>query len=198
MVTLNLYAYVENAPVNRVDSDGHTANSDPGNTWEAVTMCNDCEGEYIAATELRKYDLGTPMSMAYACVYAEQKAQDELDAMIDAAEADFAAERAFQPHFAEPDCPMCDGAQQQHDGTPSVVVHANGPFLLSKIGSWLKGTAGSLLGVAGAAAPRSNPQFNAGPGAVTQPRPETPAPRLKLEPGEPTWTPPAPGEMPVP
>jgi RHS repeat-associated protein len=51
----------------------------------------------------------------------------------------------------------------------------------------------------GGLAPRGNPQFNAGQGAVNQPGPETPPPTLKPAPPEPVVPPPVPpGEIPPP
>jgi RHS repeat-associated protein len=85
--TLNLYAYVENAPLNRVDADGHAGDSNLHNNW--IALNGDWSLGYLAYWHDYCLGLGwfpssvrgDPGSNAVDSIYAELAANEAEEAM---------------------------------------------------------------------------------------------------------------------
>ncbi len=90
--TLNLYSYVENAPLNRMDADGHVAAGANVNNW-----VEPCQGTWSQACLLaaHKSNLGSD-SLSGIPAADEQRDEAEYDAMVQATDASVATSSAQQ------------------------------------------------------------------------------------------------------
>jgi RHS repeat-associated protein len=100
--TLNLYSYVENGPLNKVDADGHAASQNTENQWvdggEYCAIREDV-GSSCDAITVAEQNLGSTLDVSITDSEDESDTTAAIDSAEDAtAEAQTSDQQAQQPH----------------------------------------------------------------------------------------------------